>query len=352
MSIFALAKRLGIAGRIRAAWKVDVDHAAEQLRKELARLARSVDAMAANQQAVFDRAARMEQHANQIKQAFRLNDAQRALILSLDSRLDAAAVVAHVQQSIDAAVMNADPFPHIVVERMLPDDVYKLVLQAIPPVDFFTTKDAVKQDLRIPLEFGPTVATRVWDFIDSVVAREAVRPMLLRKFHEPLQRHYEAIFGPSFRELASQLPQAPSGGRLMLRRPGYFLAPHRDPKRTMFTCLMYLARSKDSEAYGTGVYRVPDDREATYTQTYYPGQDGRACELVKLVPYRPNSALIFLNSGGAHGAEIPADAPPKLERYAYQFYVGPPHDALEALLDQLPPDRRALWRSKGDLAEA
>ncbi len=344
----AIAKRVGLARRIRAAWQVDIDHSVDQLRKELARLARAVEAVSSQQQAVFERAARMEQHANQIKQAFRLNDQQRELIASLDARLDAPAVIAHVQRAIEAAVMYTDPFPYIVVERLLPDDFYKLVLEAIPPVDFFTAQDAVKQNLRIPLQFGPTVAIRVWDFIDSVVARQAVRPMLLRKFHEPLQRHYESLFGVALRERANELPQSPSVGRLMLRRPGYYLAPHRDPKRTMFTCLMYLARGKDSEAYGTKIYRVLNDREASYTQTYYPEQDNRVCELVRLVPYRPNSALIFLNSGGAHGAEIPADAPPKVERYAYQFYVGPAPNDLKPLIDMLPPERRERWRSKND----
>ena len=36
-----------------------------------------------------------------------------------------------------------------------------------------------------------------------------------------LQRHYDTIFGPAFRERAALMPQAVSGGRVMLRRPGY-----------------------------------------------------------------------------------------------------------------------------------
>ena len=60
----------------------------------------------------------------------------------------------------------------------------------------------------------------------------------------------------------------------------------------------------------------------------------------------PNTMLVFLNSGGAHGAAIPDDAPADLERYTYQFYLGPSPEALEALVRDLPPERQAMWRSK------
>jgi hypothetical protein len=68
------------------------------------------------------------------------------------------------------------------------------------------------------------------------------------------------------------------------------------------------------------------------TSTFYPGTQGIACDLVKLVPFRPNTAVSFLNYGGAHGADIPKDAPAELERYAYQFYVSPDPAALAAVV--------------------
>ena len=116
----------------------------------------------------------------------------------------------------------------------------------------------------------------------------------------------------------------------------------------MLTCLLYFAGSKDSEEYGTDIFRVFDDREANYTQTYYPEQNGSRVELVKRVPFKPNSMLVFLNSAGAHGATIPDEAPPTLERYSYQFYIGPSPDDIATLIRDLPAERQALWRSKSD----
>jgi hypothetical protein len=54
--------------------------------------------------------------------------------------------------------------------------------------------------------------------------------------------------------------------------------------------------------------------------------------------------LVFLNSVGAHGASIPADAKPaNLERYVYQFRLGPDVRAIKQLMSLMPNDRRTRW---------
>jgi hypothetical protein len=120
----------------------------------------------------------------------------------------------------------------------------------------------------------------------------------------------------------------------MLRRPGYHLDPHLDPKRVVFTCLMYFARPGDSEAFGTTFYRMHGTPNIDRTNTFYPETQGIRCDPVKMVPFRPNSAVAFLNWGGAHGADIPKDAPKDTERYSYQFYVSPEPAALTALVGE------------------
>jgi len=343
----SVGKRLPFAHLLRAAWKVDIDHSAEQLGKEITRLARAVERLEAAQRDVVLQAERMERHAKELKEASRLNDKHREVIATLDTQLDLARVAAHVRQSIAHARLELDPFPHIVPESLLPDDIYRLTLTAIPPEVFFGQKDPIKQNIRIPMDFGPILSTRVWDFID-LVAREAIRPAILEKFREPLARHIDAIFGAGHREAAAALPQSVAGGRLMLRREGYHLNPHRDPKRALVTCLLYFARPRDSEAFGTQIFRVHHDREANYQETYYPEECGGQCELVKVVPFRPNTAVMFLNSGGAHGVDIPTSHA-GVERHSFQFYIGPDQEALDAVVAGLPPERRALWRGKADV---
>ena len=68
------------------------------------------------------------------------------------------------------------------------------------------------------------------------------------------------------------------------------------------------------------------------------------CTLVRDVPFRANSLLVFLNSVGAHGAAIPPDAQPAtLERYIYQFRLGPTSKTIAQMMQLMTPERAARW---------
>ena len=318
----------------------------KEMRQELRRVTRRLEQLDEAQRGVMELVRQVDRTSRQLKLAAVLNRRHQEELGRLSGLLDEARIDAHVRQAMAAAPMLSDPYEHVVVERVLPDDVYDLMVRAIPPPEFFDDRDLIKQNLVFPMEFGPALSIAAWEYMDTVIARRVIRQAVLNKFQGPLQRHFATVFGPESVDRANELPQSASGGRLMLRRPGYHLGPHRDPKRTMLTCLMYLARPGDSEAHGTQIFRVLDDNEASYKQTYYPEEEGRTCELVKVVPFRPNTMLVSLNSSGAHGARIPADAPADLERYTYQFYVAPLGEALSALIKSLPPARRARWQNK------
>lgn len=347
-----LLKQTGLANRLRGAWRHDAEEAMKPIRKELRRLAHEVEELQAVLQETSMRAARGDRSSSQLRLMIELNEQQRERLAALPSLLDEQQIAAHTRRAIAAAELRSDPFEHIVVDHVLPPAVYDLLIEALPPSVFFPDRDPIKQDLPFPITFGPALAAATWNFVDSVIARRIIQPAVLEKFHEPLQHYYDVVFGPAFRERANELPQLSSGSRLMLRRPGYYLAPHRDPKRSMLTCLMYLARPGDSEVYGTQLFRVVGDREAPFKQTYYPQNDGRHCEVAAAIPFRPNSMLVFLNSRGAHGAAIPAEAGDDLERYTYQFYVAPENAALGALIRELPPERRTMWQNRNRMESA
>ena len=343
----ALMTRSGLTAQLGKLWKPDVEDLLKPVRKDVRALQRAVERLETALAETSQGAQRAERLAAQVKLTAVLNQAQHSAVARLSDRLDAPRIGAHVRAAIAAAPLVEEPFEHLVVESLLPADVYELLIEAIPPEPFFDAHDPIKRNLRFPMEFGPALSAAVWAFFDDVVTRQMIRPAVVERFQMPLQRHYDAIFGRAFRERAKGLAQSVSGGRLMLRRAGYHLDPHRDPKHSMLTCLFYLARPGDSDAYGTQLFSVANDSDASYKQTYYPEQEGRQCELAKLVPFRANSMLVFLNSRGAHGATIPPDAPASLERYSYQFYVAPDKAQLGELIRLLPEPLRRMWQSKG-----
>ncbi len=133
----------------------------------------------------------------------------------------------------------------------------------------------------------------------------------------------------------------------MFRRGGYRIRPHRDPKWAFLTCILYLARPGDDEAWGTQLYYVDDDREAKNVAPHWI--DEKQCRLADDVKFVPNRLLVFLNSVGAHGASIPADVPPETERYIYQFRIGPTLDMMQMLKSKLPAERQPLWSGKASV---
>ena len=184
------------------------------------------------------------------------------------------------------------------------------------------------------LDVAPAWSLETLGFIENTLIPRMMVPALLRKFEPHIRDFYLREYGPERGPALAAIRHEATGGRLMLRRPGYHLDPHLDPKRVVFTCLLYFARPGDSEAFGTGFYRMNGTPKIDRTSTFYPGSQGIACDLVKMVPFKPNAAVAFLNWGGAHGADIPKSASVETERYSYQFYVSPDPAALAALLGE------------------
>lgn len=257
---------------------------------------------------------------------------------------DIAAICEHARRAILAATLDTDPAPHVVVDNFLPDSYYDLLVDTLPPPDLFEMDDAAKQDFH---PFGahrvPVVSRVVWQRFERDAVAQAITQALLSLFASAIVPHYAAILGDQLAPDAARLPMSASG-RVMLRRPGYRLPPHVDPKRRLITGILYLARPGDSEAYGTQLYRVDRPFASPVMATYYPEKHGFRCELAKQVAFRPNRLLAFINSGAAHGAEIPVTASKSSERYAYQFAIRPAEAELRALLRRLPASRREEWR--------
>jgi hypothetical protein len=263
---------------------------------------------------------------------------KRFELTRLDKWLVAERIQAHIDAVFEATPLELDPYPHIVVNGWLPDDVYARIVEAMPaPVFFAHDRD---QHWTVPSGIAPLYSRQVWAFVANRIVGDILHKALNRKFNRVICEYVHS-FVPTL-PAGMDLTLHPSDGRIMLRRPGYTLMPHRDPKWGFVTGLVYLARPGDSEAHGTQLYRISKDAEAPTSRVYYP--DPGSCELVKDVPFRANSMLVFLNSIGAHGASIPRDAQPAtLERYLYQFRLGPNGKVINRLTELMAPETAERW---------
>ncbi len=313
----------------RRAWSKDVDVSVRTLQRELSRVQAELGSL------------RQAHDALAIKEWMH---SREPMLTTLDERLRLEPVRAHILNAIARAQVVNDPTTHAVIENILPVDFYELVNAAIPPAELFPSRDPVKQDFHLDehLADAPAFTQRVWRFFDEDVVAGVVAPALHQRFHAAVIDHYAETAAGDFGARAAAIPHRGFAGRLHLRRPGYHLKPHLDPKRVVITGLVYFARPGDSEAYGTQLFRVGKPFTSSTMGKFYPEDEGLPVELARTVPFRPNTLLAFVNSKAAHGATLPADASLR-ERYAYQFYVKPRDGDLKKLLLELPPESRTNW---------
>jgi hypothetical protein len=343
-----LLARSGVLPLLRHQWREDQGSANAKLEKRLDKqvssLKEQIDRLSAEltqrmQQvqpiAVSERVGDLDREVRILRATLALNLAQRNKGADDPGLLDPDRVGAHVQRAIAAARMETEPSSHIVINDLVPDDTYQALLDGIPPSAFFSQKDNIKQNLKLrKIDVAPDWTMKTLGFMEEVLIPRLIMPPLMRKFESDVRDFYAREYGAERAQQLAAIPHEATGGRLMLRRPGYHLDPHLDPSRVVITMLIYFARADDSEAFGTGFYRMNGVPKIDRTNTFYPGEQGITCDLVKMVPFKANTAVAFLNYGAAHGADIPKTAPRETERYAYQFYVSPEPAALAALVGE------------------
>ena len=122
---------------------------------------------------------------------------------------------------------------------------------------------------------------------------------LLRRLAAAVAAHYAQTGGHEFGQQAAAIPHRSFAGRIQLRRPGYSLQPHLDPKRVVITGLIYFARPGDDPAHGTQLFSVDRPFVSAGIKTFFPEQHGISCTLAASVPFTANTLLAFVNSGGA-----------------------------------------------------
>ena len=343
-----LLTRSGILPFLRGQWREDQSSATAKLEhrldKRLASLKEQLDRLSVLAERMelidplshaVDRIGTVDREVRMLRETLALNIAHRQNGAVDAAALDRERVGAHVQRAVASARMETDPSAHIVINDLTPQDTYRALIDGIPPRIFFSQRDDEKQNLKLSqIGVAPDWTLETLGFIEQQLIPRMMVPALLKKFETHIRDFYVREYGSEQGPQLAAIPHEATGGRLMLRRPGYHLDPHLDPKRVVFTCLIYFARSGDSEAYGTSFYRINGTPKIDRTSTFYPESQGLKCDVVKMVPFKANSAVAFLNYGGAHGADIPRTAPRDTERYAYQFYVSPEPGALAAIVGE------------------
>jgi hypothetical protein len=305
-----------------------------------------LDSMSGDIRALQARVKLLALRESQLTAVMKADGAQESALADLSAICDREAVGARIRAAVDEAELHLDPFPYMLVRNVFPDDYYDALVRGIPPVEVFGDKPFNKQQIKVPFVLAPAYSRRVWNFFVNRVGPRVLQPAVIEKFRKPLE-DWIALNWPALADnpFAPPMDFHMGDGRIMLRGRGYRIPPHRDPKWGFVTCLLYLAREEDSEAWGTQLFSVDQDPPARGAAPHWI--DASRCRLAADIPFRRNTMLVFLNSTGAHGAQIPDDAEPEnLTRYTYQCRIGPSGQAIRALMATLPEENVPLWAGK------
>jgi hypothetical protein len=209
---------------------------------------------------------------------------------------------------VAAAPIEPVPGPYIFLENFFPDDLYAEILRHFPlTAPFFKEKvhptgeryfGSYPERMEIALgdlrELSPVAA--FWEEIFRALKSEAFFTALLEKFRPGFEARFGKAATPALRERIA---------RTMLlchHRPGFHVGPHTDAPRKVLSCVINCAERPGLEHLGTVMY-LPRRKGLASDGTEH--LNPALFDRVRTVPFRPNSALIFLRDDALfHGVEL------------------------------------------------
>jgi hypothetical protein len=246
--------------------------------------------------------------------------------------VDRAGILAHVTSAVGRARLQLEPCPHLVVDAVFPDYFYDRLIDSLPPPVFFEKTADLRDEMPVPFVMAPAFSRAVWDVFHEAV-EQALLPAVIAAFQPALDDFVRSSWPALGSWEQSGITLRAANPRLMLRRRGYLIKPHRDPRWAFLVALFYAAPRNAAHTFGTQLYRLARERDEPHTSPLWLAPE--ECQLARDVPGIGNSALIFLNSTGAHGASVPDDAPTDFLRYVYQARFSPDAPTKARLLELL-----------------
>jgi len=222
------------------------------------------------------------------------------------------AVVDHLVRCIDGAEAIQEPFGHVYLENVFPNEIYQKMLNGLPSPDVYARAAdrhyGNGQHVRSMYALSKTGLAELsaseqqfWGAMASALTAEDVKRAMFRKLSADLSFRYGVP--------EEQAPQLSGHSRPTLYREteGFEIPPHPDTRKKVITMHFYLPADDSQLDLGTALYR------RKLLAWPFGGWQHRF-EKVKQFPFQPNSAYAFVVNNKItrkswHGREqLPAGA--------------------------------------------
>ncbi len=231
--------------------------------------------------------------------------------------IDLDQIKTHIDRKFAEASLEFDPFPHLVISNILPDDFYAYMLMQWPKEEYFDRNSPLRRRLPVTLgctdsRFLPSEQKEAWEIFGEVIVNKYIKEPLNALLLPILS--YKFSFAPEklkfIRKNISFINCRSDG--LKLDKYGYFINPHVDQAHIFAAILIYFPDDATHPEYGTVLYKSLIGRTSFDVIFPHPSE----FKPVKTLPFLPNTLVVFLQTpSGWHG--VPALTDPNYIRKAY-----------------------------------
>jgi FkbM family methyltransferase len=217
-------------------------------------------------------------------------------------------VLQHVVDRISRTEVHIDPFPHLVVDEVFPNDYYELILSRFPestrmrPLSDSGRVAHGQYEERYALLFLNEEFARLtkeqaefWRSLSEWLYSDPLANAFITRFHECLQPRMNVILNTE-----GQI-RAKGDALLVQDHTRYAIGPHTDAPHRLVTFLFYLPRDNSMREFGTSLYKPKDPN---FTCWGGPHHSFEQFERIKTVEFLPNRLLVFPKTEKSfHGVE-------------------------------------------------
>jgi hypothetical protein len=242
-----------------------------------------------------------------------------------------AALREHIAARFAAAEIEHSPFPHLVIADFFPPGVYAEILRSNPfrrvrGSEWLPPEESANVSARTPYYARKQIDLKDGDLGEAAPFWAELRACFLDDdwFARLVVAKYEPYFRLRFGELLDDADFfALMRTQLFLQRhePGFHIGAHTDLPTRIFTCIFAFAEREGFEGYGTELLAHKDRLVRCWGTDHHDRDD---FVVRKVVPYRPNSFLLFFKTRQSFHAVPAIDEHVPNQRYGMQYQFHEP----------------------------
>lgn len=220
-------------------------------------------------------------------------DYSRSFNLAIPSSADMRDVLRHVLEKLEAAPIETDPFPYVVIDGIFPEGYYQRILEAFPDESSFVPIDetgrvspgsykerGVVLFERDNLARIPSPRREFWQAFSAWLYSDLFVAGFVNKFAEVLDYRLQRI-------CADGVPLRVRSDALLVKdRTNYEIGPHTDSPYRLVSFLFYMPADRSLREYGTAFYRAKDKDFTCWGGPHYDFADFERASTMEFLPNR------------------------------------------------------------------